>query len=166
MCWETGEVSQPEITCPMTFNWFPFDTQYCYVLMTITPYRIKLTSPKIENLLLVYQQNIILDYNVEILELPEHKRLIEISKVISDSNQAITEKIQAERELWEAGGVPLPETHYHQAGLTYKLTRMWSKYVYLYNIPSGLCVLASLNSFLIKPEVNKTIFLRGYNEQW
>ena len=160
MCWETGEVSQPEITCPMTFNWFPFDTQYCYVLMTVTPYRIKLSSPKIDSLLIVYQQNIVLDYNVEILELPEHKRLIEISKVISDSSQTTInlKEIQAERELWEAEGVPLPETHYHQAGLTYKLTRLWSKYVYLYYIPSGLCVLASLNSFLIKPEVNKSIF--------
>ena len=49
--------------------------------------------------------------------------------------------------------MPLPETHYHQAGITFKLTRLWSKYVYLYYIPSGLCVLASLNSFLIKPEV-------------
>ena len=49
--------------------------------------------------------------------------------------------------------MPLPETHYHQAGITFKLTRLWSKYIYLYYIPSGLCVLASLNSFLIKPEV-------------
>ena len=158
LCWEAIEASQPEITCPMTFNWFPFDTQYCYVLLTVSPYRIKLTTPKIESLLLVYHQNIVLDYNMELLELPEHKSLIEISKVILDSNQTITKIIQAERELWEAEGVPLPETHKHQAGFTYKLTRMWSKYVYLYYIPSGLCVLASLNSFLIKPEVNKTIF--------
>ena len=55
--------------------------------------------------------------------------------------------------MWEAAGVPLPETHRYQAGLTFRLKRMWSKYIYLYYIPSALCVLVSLNSFFIKPEV-------------
>ena len=65
-------------------------------------------------------------------------------------NQEIT---QTERDMWEASGVPLPETHRYQAGLTFRLTRKWSKYVYLYYIPSALCVLVSFNSFFIKPQV-------------
>ena len=55
--------------------------------MSISPYRIKLTTPKIESLLFIYYQNIILDYKVEILDLPQHERLIEISKVIADNDQ-------------------------------------------------------------------------------
>ena len=81
MCWEIGEEAQPEITCPMTFNWFPFDTQYCYLVMSISPYRLKLFNTPIEQLLLLYHQNIILDYKVEIMELPDDKKLVEISQV-------------------------------------------------------------------------------------
>ena len=59
------------------------------------------------------------------------------------------------KELWAAANVTLTETSYDQAGFTFKLTRLWSKYIYLYYIPSALCVLASLNSFFVKPEVEK-----------
>ena len=41
---------------------------------------------------------------------------------------------------------------YDQAGFTYKLTRIWSRYVFVYYIPSTLCVLASWISFFVKPE--------------
>ena len=81
MCWEIAEDAQPEITCPMVFNWFPFDTQHCYLVMSISPYRIKLVSRKIEELLVAYQQNTILEYKVEISELPDNKKMVEISQV-------------------------------------------------------------------------------------
>jgi len=139
MCWKLAEDAQPEITCPLTFNWFPFDTQHCYLVMSISPYKIKLVSRNIEELLVAYQQNTILEYKVHVLELPADKKKVEIS--------------QTERDMWEASGVPLPETHRYQAGLTFVLTRKWSKYIYLYYIPSALCVLVSLNSFFIKPQV-------------
>ena len=81
MCWELLEDAQPEITCPLTFNLFPFDTQHCYLVMSISPYKIKLVSRKIEELLVAYQQNTILEYKVDILELPADKRKVEISQV-------------------------------------------------------------------------------------
>ena len=35
---DVGDSIRPEITCPMDFQWFPFDTQYCHlVLMTLEP---------------------------------------------------------------------------------------------------------------------------------
>ena len=81
MCWELAEDAQPEITCPLTFNWFPFDTQHCYLVMSISPYKIKLVSRKIEELLVAYQQNTILEYKVHVLELPADKKKVEISQV-------------------------------------------------------------------------------------
>ena len=81
MCWEMAENIQPEITCPMTYNWFPFDTQHCYLVMSVTPYKIKLYSPRIEQLLMMYQQNIVLDYKVEIYDLPDDKKTVAISQV-------------------------------------------------------------------------------------
>ena len=35
---DVGDSIRPEITCPMDFQWFPFDTQYCHLaMMTMEP---------------------------------------------------------------------------------------------------------------------------------
>ena len=79
---EIAETIQPEITCPMTFNWFPFDTQYCYLLMEIRPYGISLTNPqKVADTVMLYHQNIVLDYKVEFFDLPDDQKRIRISEV-------------------------------------------------------------------------------------
>ena len=65
-----GEVTQPEITCPMHFGWFPFDTQQCDFVMAVSPVEVGLERGLTVDLLLTnYVQNTKLDYHVEILEL-------------------------------------------------------------------------------------------------
>ena len=41
-----------------------------------------------------------------------------------------------------------------KAGFVFHLERKWTRYVFIYYIPSALCVITSWASFLISPQVS------------
>jgi hypothetical protein len=61
-----------EITCPMEFNWFPFDSQQCHFVMAPLNPGIKLVS-MLEMPERMERQNIMLNYEVAFSNLPTHK---------------------------------------------------------------------------------------------
>jgi hypothetical protein len=65
---------KPEITCPMKFNWFPFDSQQCHFVMS--PYNpgIKLVN-MLEKPERMEGQNIIFNYEIAFSNLPTHKKI-------------------------------------------------------------------------------------------
>ena len=66
---------KPVITCPMDFSWFPFDTQYCYFVMAASEPDIRLVNFKpYKEGSKPNRQNIQLEYDITLQELPEHKQ--------------------------------------------------------------------------------------------
>ena len=127
----------------MKFNWFPFDTQKCYfyiIWSTLMGDLILTTTP--ESLLTTYEQNTVLEYDVEFEELPIHMQKKKLEGPGVD-------------ELMKNFHPEAAEMVYDQRGFTYKLTRQWSKYIFIYYIPTSMCVLISWMSFFVKPEVIK-----------
>ena len=70
--------TKPQITCPMEFNMFPFDTQYCHFIFTLYEFNVPMVNIlSIRNMYMAYKQNIVLEYEVEFLDLPESMKKIE-----------------------------------------------------------------------------------------
>ena len=70
--------TKPQITCLMEFNMFPFDTQNCHFIFTLYEFNVPLVNIlSIKDMYMAYKQNIVLDYEVEFLDLPESMKKIE-----------------------------------------------------------------------------------------
>ena len=64
---------KPEITCPMDFSWFPFDTQECYFIMySGEPDTRLINSAPFKEGSKPKRQNTQLEYDITIQELPDH----------------------------------------------------------------------------------------------
>ena len=76
-------MTRVEITCPMNFNWFPFDSQVChFVIHSVEFYDVTLVNILGENQLKqLEQQNIVLNYNVKLRKLPQDRLLYETHEV-------------------------------------------------------------------------------------
>ena len=65
---------KPEITCPMDFSWYPFDTQYCYFIMTSAEPSMRFFNTKpFEEGSKPKNQNTQLEYDITLQELPDEK---------------------------------------------------------------------------------------------
>ena len=76
---------KPEITCPMDFSWFPFDTQECYFIMySGEPDTRLINSAPFKEGSKPKRQNTQLEYDITIQELPDHMQQSKVVEVISD----------------------------------------------------------------------------------
>ena len=58
-------------------------------------------------------------------------------------------------DTWqEFYGVPASSWRWSQTGIVFNLSRRWTRYIFIYYLPSALCVVASWASFLINPQVS------------
>ena len=74
--------TKPQITCPMIFNMFPFDTQKCHFIFTLYDLNVPMVNIlSMKDMAMHYKQNIVLDYEVEFLELPESLKKLEQNTV-------------------------------------------------------------------------------------
>jgi len=122
-----NQLSHITFMCPMRFNKFPLDSHTCSFWIGSTNFdETKMTF----NLgRLVYEpegQNPVLDYITEIEELPDNEKTLDYA----GSNQ-----------------------RYSITGFRVVLKRHYSKYLFIYYLPSTLFVITSWVSFLIPPEV-------------
>jgi len=130
------------ITCPMTFNWFPFDVQKCHLnIQSGFPmeFMVLENQHKAEDFASFHFQNTLIDYDINIFPPPTDKTEIELGGDIDS--------------LVEFYGVSSSKWRYSQTGFIFQLSRRWSRYIFIYYLPSGLCVLTSWASFLINPQV-------------
>ena len=80
---ELAMLARVEITCPMNFNWFPFDTQLCHFVIHSTEfYDVTLVNVLgEEQMKQLEQQNIILNYHVKLGKLPQDRLIYETPEV-------------------------------------------------------------------------------------
>ena len=75
MTFDVSMSIKPEITCPMDFSWFPFDTQECHFKMWPDSPEMRLTNfyPYAEGSR-AKRQNTQLGYDITIQDLPDHTK--------------------------------------------------------------------------------------------
>jgi len=132
-------LQKPTITCSMIFNWFPFDQQNCIFLIqgSIAEEFMELINiHKAEEMGLLHFQNTLVDYEISIAPTPKQNMSY---KSHSDS-------------LDEFYGMKFAYIR-SQTGFVFQLKRRWTRYIFIYYIPSSLCVITSWVSFLISPQV-------------
>ena len=54
-------------------------------------------------------------------------------------------------------GITFSYWTWSQTGFVFQLSRRWTRYIFIYYLPSALCVITSWASFLINPEVNYSL---------
>ena len=81
---ELSMLARVEITCPMNFNWFPFDTQLCHFVIHSTEfYDVTLVNVLGESELKQLEQlYIVLNYNVKLGKLPKDRLVYETHEVL------------------------------------------------------------------------------------
>ena len=121
------------ITCKMRFNWYPFDEQICnFKIQSYDPlHKVNFFSTGHNDFLSpFYTQNALLDYNVNFTPLPEEMEQSQAGSAYESSPQSLY--------------------HWSNGGFQINLNRIWARYIFIYFIPSALCVFASWASFLIE----------------
>ena len=83
LSFEVSVSTKPEITCPMQFSWFPFDSQECHFIMGTTDPDTRLInlSPHEEGSRVMIQ-NIQLGYDITIQDLPDRLKKKAIDEVL------------------------------------------------------------------------------------
>ena len=111
---------------------------------------------KTEDFASFHFQNTLIDYDINILPPPPDKNEIRlgVSVVMICDHRIIITIIQGDIDsMVEFYGVPQSSWRYSQTGFVFKLSRRWSRYIFIYYLPSALCVVTSWASFLINPQV-------------
>jgi hypothetical protein len=69
------------ITCPMSFNWFPFDMQHCHLYIQsgfTLEFMVLENQHKAEDFASFHFQNTLIDYDIKILPPPSDQTVIEL----------------------------------------------------------------------------------------
>ena len=171
---EYGESTRAEISCPMDFWNYPFDTQFCNFILEPLNWDFQLVnSPYLQSSQLD-DQNTMMSYDIEIVPLPQELHVRHPDPV------GFLLKILNLTYFWSQNVLKILEATFphrkdfkvNTVGFTYKLTRKYSKFIFIYYIPrysfqlhsqeesssdifsySCLCVVSSWGSFLISPKV-------------
>ena len=134
---------RPTITCKMSFSFYPFDQQVCHFQFrsnnNIERALLK-TRVKAQEFGYWLHQNIGLEYQLEFDSLPENLTTTRISDY--KVPEEMVEEVKMLGDVWSI------------TGFTIKLTRKWTRQLYLYYLPSSLFVTASWVSFLVPPTVS------------
>ena len=129
---------KPTITCCMRFNWYPFDEQFCdFIIQAYDPLG-KVVFSSIEHndfYTPASNENVLLDYDLNITHLPDEKKM----SMLGPKFEKITPHTKRDFS-WSRGGFRI------------HLKRRWPRYIFIYFLPSSLCVLGSWSSFLIDTE--------------
>ena len=136
---EWGVNIKPTITCKMRFNWNPFDEQICsFVIQSIYDTNlVELVTIKHNGFFAPeYSETALLDYDLLLASFPEEEKL-----ELGSGFDSHKDSYQTSSFTWSQSGF-----HFH-------LVRRWTRYIFIYYIPSALCVLASWASFLIGLDV-------------
>ena len=126
------------ITCNMRFNWYPFDEQFCdFLILAHDPLsQVEFSSIEQNDFYTPdFNQNVLLDYDLNIKHLPEEKK----SSMLGSKFEKIT-PLSTRDFSWSRGGFRI------------HLKRRWPRHIFIYFLPSSLCVLGSWSSFLIDTE--------------
>ena len=131
--------TKPTITCKMRFNWYPFDDQICDFVIQAIPDSTKVQLSNTMNFSLNFQ-NAVLDYYVRLEKLPGESTQIDLG-----------EGFDSWKDFYGADSTA--ELSWSRTGFQFMLKRRWSRYIFIYYIPSALCVFISWTSFLIDLDV-------------
>ena len=137
---------KPEITCPMDFSWFPFDTQECHFVINAGEPNIRLINSKPYNEgSKPKRQNTQLEYDITIQELPEHmQKNTDIEVKYQQQKERLAKKtnlvsfFQEWGEIIETIWPDLTEevlALWKDVGVTFKMRRRYHKFVLLYYLP-------------------------------
>ena len=102
-------------------------------------------------------QNTLVDYHIKILPPPPQNTEIEIGVSFKQNIRYLNLKdiFQGEVDSWiQFYGIPTSSWRWSQTGFVFQLSRRWTRYIFIYYLPSSLCVITSWASFLINPQVN------------
>merc|ERR1712013_481143 len=92
-----------------------------------------------EDYAVMHFQNTLVDYHMQIGPLPEEDQVITMENEVNSWNDFY--------------GVPTSSWAWAQAGFAFHLSRRWTRYIFIYYLPSSLCTITSWASFLINPQV-------------
>ena len=131
---------KPVITCPMDFSWFPFDTQWCYFVMAAAEPNLRFNNFKpYKEGSRPNRQNIQLEYDITLQELPKHKQKnadLEVSRQNYCQQQIIF--VQEWAEVFHTIWPDLTEEDlalWKDVGVAFKMRRRYRKFVLLYYLP-------------------------------
>ena len=102
-------------------------------------------------------QNTLVDYDINILPPPPQNNEIEQGVSFNQQIRYLDLKhiFQTDVDSWiQFYGIPASSWRWSQTGFVFHLSRRWTRYIFIYYLPSGLCVITSWASFLINPQVN------------
>ena len=135
---EYGEQTRAEISCPMDFRNYPFDTQFCHFIVEPMNWDFQLVnSPYLQSSQLD-EQNIMLSYDIEIVPLPQdfHVRYPDPVSFFFLIFPTFTYFCsQNVLKMLEAMFPDRKDFKVHTIGFTYKLRRKYSKFIFIYYIP-------------------------------
>ena len=110
--------------------------------------------PSAEDIALLHFQNTIVDYEIRMV--PTSKQNASF-RVISMKNMMfiLIRFFQSHsNSLDKFYGLSFSSHVWSKAGFVLQLERKWTRYIFIYYIPSALCVITSWASFLISPQVS------------
>ena len=133
---ELTNPSRAEISCPMYFKFYPFDTQTCNFIIEPLMFDVRLISWTVDSRQLD-NQNIEMSYNISILPLLSKFRAREADPVrrrvatkvcltfFSQDTEAHIKQLFPDRTDFKT----------YTVGFTYVLARKYSKFIFIYYIP-------------------------------
>ena len=132
------EPTRAEISCPMDFWNYPFDTQFCHFILEPLNWDFQLVNSPYLKSSQLDDQNIKMSYDIEIVPLPpdllvRHPDPVSFSCLYISSSHLFCR--QNVLNMLEALYPDVKDFKVKTVGFTYKLTRKYSKFIFIYYIP-------------------------------
>ena len=132
---ELTNPTRAEISCPMNFKFYPFDTQFCNFIIEPLMFDVRLLPYYVHSKQLD-EQNIEMSYEIDIQPLlpqylvrPSDKvsfvLLFGLTSLCLQDTEAHMKQLYPDRTDFKT----------YTVGFTYKLARKYSKFIFIYYIP-------------------------------
>ena len=127
--------TRAEISCPMYFKFYPFDTQTCNFIIEPLMFDVRLISWPVDSRQLD-NQNIEMSYNISILPLLSKFRAREADPVRRVATKVCLTFFLQDTEAHIKQLFPdRTDFNTYTVGFTYMLARKYSKFIFIYYIP-------------------------------
>ena len=133
---EYAESTRVEISCPMDFWNYPFDTQFCNFILEPLNLDFQLVNSPYLKSSQHDDQNIKMSYDIEIVPLPP-ELLVRDPDQVNWSKKLKPHTVCSQNilKMLEAMYPDRSDFRTKTVGFTYKLTRKYSKFIFIYYIP-------------------------------
>ena len=130
---ELTNPTRAEISCPMNFKFYPFDTQFCNFIMEPLMFDVRLI-PYYVNSKQLDDQNIEMSYDIDIQPLLP-KYLVRPADEVNCFRFFVSLCLQETEAHVKQLYPDRTDFNTYAVGFTYKLARKYSKYIFIYYIP-------------------------------